>query len=278
MPLITLSSDFEKQSYGCGAMEGLIYELCPAARVIHHHHGIAGFDLLQAALTMPIGIHVCVVDPGVGTARRAIGMKVRGGDLLIGPDNGLFRPAARLLGGIETVHELTNPRYQRRPVSPIFHGRDIFAAAAGHLANGVPLADFGPPLSEQALSPGPYEDAVIEGNKIRATVIHINRFGTLFFNILQQTWEKFGVPLGGKTTLQKGSNKITVTHTRTFGEVPPLRGCIMKDDFTRVEAAVNRGSLVKKFPVKIGDEVTLKSGGRAGSTPSPNGCRGDRRI
>ena len=269
MPLITLSSDFEKQSYGCGAMEGLIYELCPAARVIHHHHGIAGFDLLQAArsmetlVTMPIGIHVCVVDPGVGTKRRCIGIRVKRGDLLIGPDNGLFRPAARLLGGIAEVRELANPKYQRRPVSPIFHGRDIFAAAAGHLASGVPLADFGPSLPEKDLNPAPYEDAVIEGNKIHATVIHLNRFGTLFFNILKETWDRFGVPLGGKVTLSKGGKRLTLTHTRTFGDVPVGKPCIMKDDYTRVEAAINQGSLLKRFPVKIGDRVTLKSGGPA---------------
>ncbi len=263
MPLITLSSDFEKQSYGCGAMEGLICEICPDARVIHHHHGIAGFDILQAArsmetlITMPVGIHVCVVDPGVGTNRRAIAIRVKRGDLLIGPDNGLFRPAARLLGGIEAVRELTNPKYQRQPVSPIFHGRDIFAAAAGHLASGVPLADFGKELRESDLHPAPYKDAMIEGNRIVAMVIHINRFGTLFFNILQEAWDAFGVPPDGKVTLQKGRRKIVVRHTRTFGDVPPRRGCIMKDDYTRVEAAINRGNLQKRFPVKIGDRVTI---------------------
>ena len=100
MPLITLSSDFEKQSYGCGAMEGLIYELCPAARVIHHHHGIAGFDLLQAArsmetlVTMPIGIHVCVVDPGVGTDRKALAVRTAE-YYFVAPDNGLLWEALR---------------------------------------------------------------------------------------------------------------------------------------------------------------------------------------
>ncbi len=262
MTLITLSSDFEKQSYGCGAMEGVIRQVNPDARVIHHMHGIEEFGVIRAAyametlIVMPVGFHVCVVDPGVGTKRRGIGIEVGRGDILIGPDNGLFIPACRLLGGIKRVHELSNPKYHRQPVSPIFHGRDIFAMAAAHLSAGVPLEDFGPKIPGAKLQPAPYEDATVEGGRIKATVIEINRFGTVTFNILQGDWEKF-VPLGALVTLKEGNRSIRTTHVRTFGEVPVGKPCIMKDDFTRVEAAVNQGSLIKKFPVKIGERVVI---------------------
>lgn len=273
--LITLSSDFEKQSYGCGAMEGVIYQINPGARVVHHTHGIQGFNLFQAAYTMetlttmPVGIHVCVVDPGVGTRRRAIAIQVGRGDTLIGPDNGVLSSAARLLGGIQIVHELTNPKYQRQPVSPIFHGRDIFATAAGHLSTGVPLQEFGPRVQPADLAPAPYGDAVVVGNKIEAVAIEINRFGTATFNILQKEWDRFGVPFGDQVILRRGDSgsrpgrgraggsPLRLTHTKTFGEVEIGKPCILKDDFTRVEAAINQGSLVKEFPVKIGDQITI---------------------
>ncbi|MBI2068476.1 MAG: SAM-dependent chlorinase/fluorinase [Deltaproteobacteria bacterium] len=264
MPLITLSSDFEKQSYGCGAMEGVIYEVNPEARVIHQMHGIERFSLLQGArtmetlVTMPVGYHVCVVDPGVGTKRRGIAIQVARGDILVGPDNGVLIPATRILGGIIKTHELTNPRYQRKPVSPIFHGRDLFAMAAAYLSKGVPLSDFGQQIPEKELTQAPYKDAFIKGNRIEAIVIHINRFGTLFLNILQKTWDQFDLPLGGKILIRSGKKSLRMTHVQTFGDVPAGSACIIKDDYTRVEAAINQGSFVKKFPVRLGDTVTLQ--------------------
>lgn len=263
MALITLSSDFEKQSYGCGAMEAVISLINPNARVIHWMHGIEAFNLLQGArsletvIAVPLGIHVCVVDPGVGTKRRGIVIETRRGDFLIGPDNGLLRPAARVLGGVVAVHELTNPKLQRQPVSPIFHGRDVFAVAAGYLSAGIPPQDFGPVIREKELVATPYQDAVL-GKKIEVQVIHINKFGTPFFNLLQSTWDQWAPPLGKSVTLRKGSLKIELTHVQTFGEVPAGRACILKDDFTRIEAAVNQGSLVKRFPLKIGDPVQIQ--------------------
>lgn len=113
MSLITLSSDFEKQSQGVANMEGMIYSINPIARVIHLMHGIKAFDIISAARTMetisymPIGYHVCVVDPGVGTKRRAIIVKVNRGDYFIGPDNGCLITAPRLLGGIEKIVEIS---------------------------------------------------------------------------------------------------------------------------------------------------------------------------
>ncbi|MBI2082906.1 MAG: SAM-dependent chlorinase/fluorinase [Deltaproteobacteria bacterium] len=263
-PLITLSSDFEKQSYGCGAMEGVIYEVNPDAHLIHHMHGIEGFNLFQAArtmetlVTMPVGFHVCVVDPGVGTKRRGIAIQTVRGDYLIGPDNGILRPGAEALGGIVKAHELQNPKYQRQPVSPIFHGRDVFAMAAGYLSKGVSLEEFGPSIPVTDLIPSPYLNAEILGSSIPAIVIHKNALGNIFFNILQKTWDEFGVPLRGSVTLSKGTKTIRLTHVRTFGEVSKNHFCIMKDDYTRIEAAVTEGNFLKKFPVKLGEKVIFK--------------------
>ncbi len=126
--IITLTSDFGVQSQGVGIMEAVAVDINPDARVIHLMHGLPDFDLFYAARTMetlnyiPIGFHVCVVDPGVGTKRKPIIIKTVRGDFLIGPDNGVLIPATRFLRGIKKVVEITNEKYMKKPVSPIFHG------------------------------------------------------------------------------------------------------------------------------------------------------------
>lgn len=264
-PLITLSSDFAVQSQGVGAMEAVAFSIAPQARVIHLMHEIPGFDVIAAARTMetvrflPIGFHVCVVDPGVGTARRPIAMRVGRGDYFIGPDNGLFFPAARLLGGIQEVHELRNPEYMRLPVSPIFHGRDIFTPAAAHLAAGVTLSNFGPSVEPTMLVSAPYTDAIISGRVIQAQVIYINHFGSVHLNILDTQWDGLGVRYGASVWAKSPSGKrLEVTAGETFGNVPPLHNIIMKDDYGRVEMAKNLGSFISDFPLKIGDVVELE--------------------
>jgi len=126
-PIITLTSDFGVQSQGVGIMEGVALEINPEAHVIHLMHGLPDFNLFYAARIMetinymPVGFHVCVVDPGVGTKRKPIIIETKRGDFLIGPDNGVLIPATRFLGGIKKIVEITNEKYMRQPVSPIFH-------------------------------------------------------------------------------------------------------------------------------------------------------------
>ncbi len=262
-PLITLSSDFAVQSQGAGIMEAVALEINPNARVIHLMHGLPDFNLFYAARTMetithvPVGFHVCVVDPGVGTKRKPIIIKAGRGDFLIGPDNGVLIPATRFLGGIKKAAEITNGKYMRKPVSPIFHGRDIFTPAAAYLSKGIKMEEFGKELNPKKLSKAPYEEARISGDKITARIISINKFGSLHLNILHKVWDEFGVNLHGKITLKSKSKKIKMHNCRTFGEVPIGSPLIMKDDYGRVEVALNQGSFRKKYHAGIGDEVEI---------------------
>src|SRR6266516_1950735 len=132
--------------------------IAPAVQIIDITHGISPQAVLQGALVlrntlsyMPEGVHLAVVDPGVGGARRPRALRDRGGRLYVGPDNGLLLPAIEAMGGIDEAHELANPRYALEPVSRTFHGRDLFAPAAAHLALGVQLGDVGPPVAPDAL-------------------------------------------------------------------------------------------------------------------------------
>lgn len=197
--LITLTSDFGKQTQGVGNMEGVVYGINPEARVIHLMHGIPAFDIFTAARTMetvyymPVGFHVCVVDPGVGTDRKGIIVKAKRGDYFIGPDNGCLLTAPRLLGGIERVVKISNEKYMIKPISPIFHGRHVFAPTAAHLSLGVPIEEFGEELDPKSLVKAPYEEAKVQNGKIEATVININHFGSFHLNVLHEEFDKLGL-------------------------------------------------------------------------------------
>ena len=221
--------------------------------------------MLAAARTMetvrflPIGYHVCVCDPGVGTERKALAIQTERGDYFIGPDNGIFGPATHLLGGVVCVHELKNPELMRQPVSPIFHGRDIFAPAAAHLACGIRIEDFGPSIDPSLLVLPPYSEAIIEDNILHATIIQINRFGSLHLNILHEQWDSLGLKPGNSITLLlSNSQSCEIQIGEKFGDVSKGENVILKDDYGRVEIAKNLGSFCSEFSLKIGDRVRVK--------------------
>lgn len=263
--LITLSSDFGPGNIGCGAMEAVCLEIYPEVRVVHLCHTIEAFNIkegakmLEGVYKLPIGFHVGVVDPGVGTLRRGIAIQTRRGDFLLGPDNGLLRPAAEFLGGIVNVFELVNERYRRHPVSPIFHGRDIFAPAAAYLAKGIKPEELGPKLDPAKLAHTPYPEACWQGDQIECEVIHINENGSLFLNIRAEEISK-GAKEGDKIELQMtpGARHQVLSFCRTFGEVPIGQSLILKDDFGRVEVAINQGNFAKHYKVKRGDSLIIR--------------------
>jgi S-adenosylmethionine hydrolase len=263
--IISLTSDFGVQTQGVGIMEGTALAIAEDAHVIHLMHGLPAFDLLAAARTMetvrylPVGSHVCVCDPGVGTERRGIVCQVGRGDFLIGPDNGVLLPACNFLGGLMKVRELLNPEYMLNPVSPLFHGRDVFAPAAAHLSNGVPIEEFGPAIDPLELKLAPYVEATVENGVIFARVIQINRYGSIHLNITHAVWDSFGVRNGNSVTLRFANDELMqVAVCRTFGDVRPGACLILRDDYGRVEVAMNLGSFVRDHTIRIGDTVDIR--------------------
>src|SRR5918912_2339961 len=155
---ITFLTDFGLQDDFVGTCHGVIKRIAPEVDVIDITHGIAPQQVMQGALVlantlpyMPAGVHLAVVDPGVGGTRRPLALRDREGRLYVGPDNGLLLPAADRFGGVAAAHELANPEYALPQVSRTFHGRDLFSPAAAHLALGVSLGELGPPIDPDAL-------------------------------------------------------------------------------------------------------------------------------
>ncbi len=245
-------------------MEGVILSISPHAHVIHLTHELPPFNIIAAARTLeqvaflPVGAHVCICDPGVWSDRKSLILETSRGDWLLGPDNGILIPAARSLGGIVKATTIENTKYIRTPISQIFQGRDIFAPAAAHLSNGVSFDEFGTSIDVNNLVGAVYDEAVVVDNLVYATVIQISRFGAVHLNITYELWKELGLD-------QKDSIKIKRSHAeslclpigRTFSDVAEGEPLILKDDYGRIEMAVNMGSFAKIFNLKIGDSVVL---------------------
>lgn len=264
MNLVTLTSDFAVQSQGVGLMELMVRSIARNATVVHLMHGLPAYSLVAAARTLealqysPVGIHVCVCDPGVGTARRALACQVGRGDYLIGPDNGVLIPAARLLGGFTATHEISEQRYMNAIISPLFHGRDVFAPAAAHIANGTTLEQLGATLDSETLCDAPYEEASWESGTIAATVIQVNKFGSLHLNISHDTWDAADLTLGTQLEIEFGGQVIALPFGRTFDDVEPDGHIIMRDDYGRVEIATNMGNFAARYALSIGDLLLVR--------------------
>jgi S-adenosylmethionine hydrolase len=204
-PIITLTTDFGSRDPFVGVMKGVILGICPDARLVDLTHDVAPQDVLEAALVLessarffPAGaVHLAVVDPGVGSRRRALAISAAG-QRFVGPDNGLFT-AAFNEAGWEAV-SLENPEYRLTEVSQTFHGRDVFAPAAAHLACGVALERFGPQVKDPVRLDFP--DCRLEGGAWVGEVIGSDRFGNLLTSVtarrLGEAAAGWIVELGGR--------------------------------------------------------------------------------
>jgi S-adenosyl-L-methionine hydrolase (adenosine-forming) len=262
--LITVTSDFAKQSQGVAMMEAVVAEIAPDARLIHYMHGLDDFDTISAARVLETvrfvapAIHVCICDPGVGTSRRPLALLTQRGDVLIGPDNGVLLPAALALGGVREAREITNMALMRHPVSAVFHGRDVFCPAAAHLANGVGFEVVGEMIEVESLAPPPYEDAERADGLWRARIIFVDKFGNAHLNIHHDEWQS-GVPASGSmvdVALPDGQS-VAVSHHSTFGETRLGAALILADNDGRPTLALNRGSFASTHGLSVGDEVVV---------------------
>ena len=209
MPIITLTTDFGTRDPWVGIMKGVMLGVCPEARLVDLTHDIAPQDVLEAAMALesatrffPEGtVHLAVVDPGVGGSRHPIAARA-GGHLFVGPDNGLFTFALERAGPDGVVVRLEAPQYRLTPLSRTFHGRDLFAPAAAHLAAGLALERLGPRLADPVLLPLPR--ARRDGNMVVGEVLVADRFG----NLVTSVTDKDIQILGGPTAIEVGSRNL----------------------------------------------------------------------
>lgn len=206
MPIITFLTDFGSQDYFVGAMKGVVLSINPCAQIVDITHDIppqdiqaGAFNLLASYTAFPLGtIHVAVVDPGVGSARKPLLIEC-GGQFFVGPDNGILSWVGEREGNFRAIH-LTNENFFRHPVSRTFHGRDIFAPVAAALSNGVAVDELGDEVSDfvklDSLAPHEASDG-----RIQARVLHIDRFGNCITNLTREHLDEESFTAGARLIL-----------------------------------------------------------------------------
>ena len=257
MKLITLLTDFTERDGYVGVMKGVILGIAPDAVIVDLSHDIPPQDVMQAALLLgrsapffPEGsVHVCVVDPGVGTTRRGIIARL-GGQFFIGPDNGLMTllyNRALQDGGSVEVYRLENREYQLSPLSHTFHGRDVFAPASAHLVNGIALENFGQPANDPVMLQFPEPLKTKDG--WHGQVIHIDAFGNLACNLSVGQLANLSAPN------IRIKDQMIQTIKLTFGEGKPGELIAVIDSFGSLSLSVVNGSAAKSLGAKVGDSV-----------------------
>ena len=265
MPLlITFLTDFGLQDDFVGTCHGVIATIAPEARVIDLTHGVRPGHVLQGALVLantlpyvPVGVHLAVVDPGVGGGRRALAVRDRTGRLHVGPDNGLLLPAVDRFGGVAEAHELANADYSLQPVSRTFHGRDLFSPAAAHLAMGVALEELGPPVDPDELVRVDIPAAEIGQNRIRVTALVVDRFGNVAVNLRREHLEHAELGAGTRIELTCRGERFYAVFARTFADAPRGSLILYEDSYGSLALAVSRGSAAELLQVEEGSEIVL---------------------
>jgi S-adenosyl-L-methionine hydrolase (adenosine-forming) len=274
MTFVTFLTDFGLEDDFVGTCHGVIKRIAPDVQIIDITHGIHPGRILQGALAlanalayMPPGVHLAVVDPGVGTARRPLALRDREGRLYVGPDNGLLLPAVDRHGGVDAAHELANPEYALETVSRTFHGRDLFSPAAAHLAAGVSLAELGPPIAPDALVRLEIPEPEIGQARMRATVLGVDRFGNVALNLTREHLDRAAVVPGMRVELAARGERYYAVMARTFGDARPGDLILYEDSYRNVAVAVARGSAAELLGIDEGSElmISVDSWTRSGS-------------
>jgi hypothetical protein len=236
----------------------VIKRIAPDVQIIDLTHGIQPQAILQGALVLantlpyaPQGVHLAIVDPGVGSGRRALALESGDGRRFVGPDNGLLLPAAERLGGIAAAHELTNPEYALRPVSATFHGRDVFSPAAAHL-------ELGPPIDPEGLVRLDVPAPAISDSRIGATCIYVDRFGNIQLNLSRTHLDEAGIVPGRGLRLVVAGVPQEAVAARTFADAEAGRLILYEDSYRNVSLAISRGNAAETLGAAAGTAVEIE--------------------
>jgi S-adenosylmethionine hydrolase len=256
---ITLTSDFGLVDPYIAEMKGVILTINPNTVIVDITHGIVKFNIVMGAFTLssatpyfPKGtIHLAVVDPGVGTKRRAIIIQTKQA-IFVGPDNGLLILAAGNQG-IEHIYQLTNPKFMLPETSSTFHGRDVFAPAAAYLEKGIKPERFGPEILEPVRPE--FAQVKHEDGSIIVRVLHIDSFGNIITNINKAEIVQNGIKEA--INIQTPKHQLKLRLKKTYGETKPNEPLALIGSHGFLEIALNRGNAAEKYQAKVGMEIAI---------------------
>lgn len=268
-PFVSLTSDWGLRDPSSAIARGVVLGIAPEASIVDITHEVEKYNIQHGALMLwcalpflPIGAHMAVIDPGVGTARRPIAIQTARGDYLVGPDNGLLLPGAERLGGIARVHLIDNAQYQLPVVSRTFHGRDLFAPAAAHLALGVSLEAFGPRIDPRELMAIDWPPVIVRQGELETTVIYRDTFGNMKLACLPSDLVEAlpGLAYGEVLQVKLGealATPTTMIWAPTFGEVEAGGYLLYEDSYGRLCIAQNQGNAAQSLRLAEGAQVKM---------------------
>jgi S-adenosylmethionine hydrolase len=252
--LITFLSDFGLEDDFVGTCHGVMKVIAPEVEILDITHGIPRHGVLQGAIVLantlpyvPKGVHLAVVDPGVGSERRSIALRSGDGRLFVGPDNGLLVPAAEKLGGIEAAHEITNEEYVLDHVSATFHGRDVFSPVAAHLVDGVAVEELGPKIEPELLVRLEVPKPDVTHRRIRASCLYVDRFGNMQLNLTREDLETLAPEPGTRVELEIASERYYAVTARTFADARDGEVIVYEDAYGNIAIAISGGSAAGTF-------------------------------
>lgn len=261
MATISLLSDFGLKDSYVAEMKAVILSICPETRIVDVSHEIEKFNIRMGAFVLasaapyfPKGsIHIAVVDPGVGTKRRPILVETDHA-IYVGPDNGLLMLSAKRQG-INHVYHITNRQFMLPQVSRTFHGRDIFAPVAAHLAKGHAPLESGPEINDYVTPK--FARPSFGKNMLFGEILHIDNFGNVVTNVSMSELEKIGIKEGDTLRVKLEEDMLKLKLCRAYGEVRPKQPLSIIGSYNFLEVSINQDNAAKRFKVEIGETVQI---------------------
>jgi len=264
MSVVTLLTDYGNDSEFAGVCRGVIRRIAPDVPIVDITHGIARHSVRHGALVlrsalpyMPVGVHMAVVDPQVGTERRALALRCADGRILVGPDNGLLAPAVAMVGGATRAVSLTNTDYHLPAPGPTFDGRDVFAPVAAHLAAGAALADAGDPLDPDELQVLELPRPRSQGGALVAHALLVDVYGNVTLNAAHADIAGTGLQLGRRLEVGCSGRTRQAVFASTFADVAAGELLLYEDASRNLALAVNRGDAATELDIGPDAEVRL---------------------
>jgi S-adenosylmethionine hydrolase len=262
---ITFLSDYGYEDEFAGVCRAVIAQIVPGAPLIDLSHGIARQDVRQGAIVLanalpscPPGVHLAVVDPGVGSARRAVAVAAAEGRILVGPDNGLLSRALDRLGGALEAVELSRSPFRLEPVSATFHGRDLFAPVAAHLSLGARIDEAGEPIEPGSLVTLDLPTPRIGSDEFTVHAIHVDGYGNVTLDLDASMLADGPLRPGVAMEIRAPDGRFEGVWARTFADVQPGDVLLFEDSSGALALAVSGGDAAGLMDLELDREVTLR--------------------
>ncbi len=262
--IVTFLSDYGLEDEFVGVCHGVMLKIAPDLKIIDVDHNILRQDIMHGAIVLqqslpflPDSVHLAVVDPTVGSGRRAVCIETGWGEHFVGPDNGVMIPAAQSSGGIKKVYEITNESFLLRPISRTFQGRDVFAPASAHIAAGVDPSELGGEIPGDELVGLEIPIAWIHDDHLHAEVLQVDRFGNLQLNLGRLQLGEVGLQDSTRLEVRMEGHRLNIDIGRSYSEVAQGEFVLVEDSYRYLSLSVNKGDAAAQLRARAGSTAIV---------------------